>query len=41
MEVTFVVVPGSVYPDLLAVVSLPEIIDLFKDLIEIKSDDPV
>jgi hypothetical protein len=30
-----------VYLDLLAVVALPEIIDLFKDLIEIKSDDAV
>ena len=30
-----------VYPDLLAVVALPEIIETFKDIIELKSDEPV
>ncbi|CAC5425346.1 unnamed protein product [Mytilus coruscus] len=30
-----------VYPDLLAVVALPEIINAFKDIIELKSEDPV
>lgn len=29
------------YPDLLAVVALPEIINIFKEIIELKSDDPV
>ncbi|CAG2240581.1 unnamed protein product [Mytilus edulis] len=30
-----------VYPDLYAVVALPEIINAFKDIIELKSEDPV
>jgi hypothetical protein len=30
-----------VYPDLLAVVALPEITETFKDIIELKSDEPV
>ena len=30
-----------VYPDLLAVVALPEIIETFEDIIELKSDEPV
>jgi hypothetical protein len=30
-----------VYPDLLVVVALPEIIETFKDIIELKSDEPV
>jgi hypothetical protein len=30
-----------VYPDLLAVVALPEIFETFKDIIELKSDEPV
>ena len=30
-----------VYPDLLAVVAFPEIIETFKDIIELKSDEPV
>ena len=29
------------YPDLLAVVGLPEIINIFKEITELKSDDPV
>jgi hypothetical protein len=29
------------YPDLLAGVALPEIINIFKEIIELKSDDPV
>ena len=29
------------YPDLLAVVALPEIINMFKEIIELKYDDPV